>query len=178
MTGGHSAAFKDFTAALAGIFNGLVGTVLNSLLIAAQGVCEFFGCIEQGPCRQPTRHSRRPLSDPDRRRTEGNPQVNRSMIELRRLAPEIYALLDLVPIAQDLVNNINQMKSLSAPNGGFDAAKVALNLPGIASALSQSCKDLIALQQGLGLFGLTITLPSVPALAPDLVTTAQNLQGS
>jgi hypothetical protein len=173
--------FVDFTNALAGLFSGLQGTILNTLLTSAQGLLIFLAALSKvlvgdaaaKPAVLPTAVADPlpvPIGD------ELKSLVNRSAIELRLLAPEIFALLDLVPVAQDLVNNINQMKSLTTTNNAFDASKVLLNLPGIATALSQSGKDLLALQQGLGLLSLTVKLPNLPVLAPTLATTAQNIQ--
>lgn len=86
--------------------------------------------------------------------------VDRSQIQLGQLAPEISALLDLLPVCQNLQSNITQLTQ----------TPVLQNLPGAVARLGTIGKDLLALQQGLGVLGNSIPTPDLLGAAKDVQT--------
>lgn len=168
--------FTDFTNALAGMLAGLSGSVLDTLITSAQGALDFLTALNRLLAGDPKANPPVPaltVVDPlpvplsDAVKT----LVDRSSIEVRQLVPEISALLDLTPVAQDLVANLQQVKSLVDSNSrDATMVKALANLPGVAKALSQCGKDLLTLQQGLGLLG-SVSLSDVFAKAQSVQTT-------
>jgi hypothetical protein len=84
-------------------------------------------------------------------------------VGLQQVGPEVFVLLDLVPVTQDLISNIKEVQE------AVQSGTLVTNLPGVAQRLGSIGTDLVKLQQGLGVLGIAVPVP-------DLVTQAKNIQ--
>jgi hypothetical protein len=140
-------------------------TVLERLLADVNAVLVFLNRLQQVAYGE-GKNAAIKIDDPLPLPQEDVPEdFDRAQIELRQLLPEICSLLDLVPVCQDLITNLTQLKN-TLGSGNLAAPD---RIAAVAGCMGAVCKDLLAFQQGLGVLGISIP-------TPDLVAAAQKAQ--